>query len=247
MHNYIYKKFIIHHFKELASTNTHAFNLANNRQIFHNEIVISNKQTAGKGRKNRNWTSEDNENLYFSIILQPKINIQKINELSFISAIALRKTVESLDSGQKNIIQLKWPNDLIVNGKKTAGILLESQLSNNEAEFIVVGIGVNICDYPKDTMFQATSLQENNIITTKKILLEKFLDEFEMLYDSWLNFGFTKLKNLWLKNAYKLNEEIEVKVDNEAIKGVFIDIDDNANLILKNRDKQIKINTGDVF
>lgn len=241
-----YKNFLIHKFEELESTNSYAFFLAENKQIFHNEVIVANKQSNGKGRKNRNWVSVDG-NLYFSLALQPKISPHISSEVSFLSAIALRNAVSFFDKNQENKIELKWPNDLLINQKKVAGILLESKFIGQECQFLIVGIGVNIKDFPANSIFQASSLFHENLKTDKESFLKIFLDEFSKIYEIWQNFGFTKIINLWLKNAYKLGEEIEVKLDEEKIRGIFVNLDKNANLILKTLDKEIKINVGDVL
>ena len=220
--------------------------MAENKQIFHNEVIIANQQNKGKGRKNRNWVSV-NGNLYFSLVLQPKILPNIASEISFLSAVSLKNAVSFFDKNQANKIELKWPNDLLINQKKVAGILLESKFIGQECQFLIVGIGVNIKDFPENVMFPATSLFHENLNIDKAKFLEIFLDEFSKIYEIWQNFGFAKIRNLWLKNAYKLTEEIEVNLGEEKVRGIFVKIDENANLILKTPNEEIKINVGDVL
>jgi len=247
-----YKNFIIHEFDELSSTNSHAFDLAKNKQIFDREVITANTQSAGKGRKGRKWLSEAG-NLYFSIVLMPKntdISQENAPKLSFLAILALKNAILSLKSEKNNKIQLKWPNDLLINKKKSAGILLESAFIGGKCQFLVIGIGLNIKNHPKDVLFESTSLENEGIIAKKDQVLEKFLDEFENLYKSVENLGINKsfqnLRKLWLKEAYKINEELEIKLDNQKIKGIFETIDQDGNLMLRNN-KAVKISVGDVL
>jgi BirA family biotin operon repressor/biotin-[acetyl-CoA-carboxylase] ligase len=242
-----YKNFIIHNFDELESTNSYAFEKAKNRQMFEKEIVVATLQSAGRGRLDRKWISPQG-NLYFSLILQP---FQKgvrplVSQISFVAAVALRlaleKGVRPLAS-QSILVQNKWPNDVLINGKKVAGILLESDLQSG---FVVLGVGVNVASNPENVMFLATNLSECGVKISPENLLEKFLDEFDVLYQNWLSFGFDGVRRLWLEKAYNLGSEINVKNGEKIVKGVFEEIDLEGNLCLKIGDKIEKISTADV-
>lgn len=245
--NFTYKNFTIHQFDELESTNKTAFELANLRKIFDCEIILAKKQTAGKGRKNRNWSSAEG-NLYFSLVLQPKISIEKISLISFVAAVALRLTTEEIFADKKNQpkISLKWPNDLLIDDKKCAGILLESKLNQKDCEFVILGIGVNTHSNPDNVIFPVTNLKKFNIEITPEKFLEKFLDQFEKIYKNFLDYGFSGTRQLWLNNAYKLKEEISLKIDEEEISGIFEDLDEAGNLILQSSSGLIKISVADV-
>lgn len=238
-----YGNFTIHKFDKLDSTNSHAFNLANSQKIFDHEIIISDIQEQGRGRKDRNWQSPKG-NLYFSIILQPKISASKIHQISFVAITALQIAIEKITTSK---IEVKWPNDLLINGKKAAGILLESKINQDQCQFVVMGLGLNIKSHPQNTIFEATNLKENNCDISKQQALEKFLDEFENLYQNWLNFGFDKIRNLWLKNAYQLNATIKLKIDNETISGFFKDLDCDGNLLLQYNNQVKVISAADIL
>lgn len=235
------KNFIIHEFDELESTNQTAFELANSRKIFDGEIILAKKQTAGKGRKGRSWSSPEG-NLYFSMILQPKIDVKKIPQISFVAAVALKNTLEKLTSN----ISLKWPNDILINNKKCAGILLESKINQQNCEFVILGIGVNIESNPDNTIFLATNLKDHKINIFTKDLLQNFLTEFNLIYQNWLDFGFANIRNLWLNNAYKLKQEISINLGDQKIDGIFIDLDMDGSLILQQENQLQKISVGDV-
>jgi BirA family biotin operon repressor/biotin-[acetyl-CoA-carboxylase] ligase len=109
-----------------------------------------------------------------------------------------------------------------------------------------LGVGVNVVSNPDNVMFAATNLQECGITISPENLLEKFLDEFDALYQSWLSFGFLGIKNLWLEKAYNFGSEISLKIDEKTLTGIFEGIDLEGNLLIKIGGKIEKISTADV-
>lgn len=246
MKNWKFKNFMIHQFAELGSTNAEAFKMAAAKQIFDRDIILADCQNAGRGRMDRIWSSPKG-NLYFSLFLQSKAAAAEVAQISFVAIVALRQAVEELAKFSNEInIQNKWPNDLLINGKKVAGILLESKINQQNCEFVILGIGVNIASGPSETIFPAGNLQEFKIKTTAEILLKIFLDKFEIIYQNWQNFGFINVRNAWLSKAYKLREKISVKEGGAKIDGIFEDIDKNGSLILQVEGLRKTITTADV-
>jgi BirA family biotin operon repressor/biotin-[acetyl-CoA-carboxylase] ligase len=243
MNSTTYKTFTIHEFEELESTNKTAFEMAALGKIFDSEIILAKKQTTGKGRKNRDWSSPMG-NLYFSLVLQPKINLEKISLISFVAAVVLRLALEEISGRQK--VSLKWPNDLLINDKKCGGILLESKINQKDCEFLILGIGVNIDSNPDNVMFEATNLKDLGIEITAENFLKKFLNHFEIIYKSFLDYGFAGVRQLWLQSAYKLQEKVILKIDDEEVSGVFVDLDDLGRLVLQQGNVDIKISVADV-
>lgn len=246
--NYQFKNFIIHQFDEVDSTNSLAFSLAENKKIFANEIIVAKQQNKGRGRLDRNWESPIG-NLYFSLVLQPKIAIERISQISFVAVCAMQTAVEKIFKQQDVIakIQNKWPNDLLIDQKKVAGILLESKISNEDCKFVILGIGLNINSSPDRTIFPATNIKNFLCEISPSEMLEFFLEEFENLYESWLNFGFKNIRNLWLKNAYNLNSQTRINLGDSYADGIFQEIDEEGNFILKKHDNEIKkITYGDI-
>lgn len=242
MKNWTHKNFTIHQFDELKSTNSHAFELANLGKISDCEIILSNSQTAGRGRQNRSWSSPSG-NLYFSLILRPNVAAEKISELSFVAITALQIAVKKLS---KNLVQNKWPNDLLIDEKKVAGLLLESKISGKNCEFAILGIGLNIESNPDNVIFPAGNLKDFGIKISKEEMLKNFLDEFEKIYQNWLDFGFAGIRKLWLQNAFHLKEKITVKPQGQQLEGIFEDLDMEGNLLLKIDGEITKISAADV-
>lgn len=245
MKNWSYKNFTIHQFEQLESSNETAFAMAEAKRIFDHEIVLAEMQTAGKGRQSRVWSSPKG-NLYFSLLLRPQIEINKIPQISFLAITALRLVVADLAPDCQ--VENKWPNDLLVNAKKVAGLLLESQFFGNKCEFVIIGIGVNLASNPDQTIFPAGNLKDFGVVISAENLLQKFLDAFEELYQNYLNFGFENVRRAWILKAFQLHKKISVKNGSAEISGIFADLDEEGNLVLltENDGKKI-IAAADIF
>lgn len=203
-----------------------------------NTIVIAQKQTSGKGKGNRVWNSENNNNLYFSLIIEANNNKLDYSQVSFITSVAMRYAISEFDNKNNSIIS-KWPNDILINNKKAVGILLE--FDNNK---LIIGPGVNINFFPDNVNFNATSLKNEGIIVDKYTLLKRFLANFDYLFKEWEQNGFSSIRMKWLKSSYKLHQTIKVG----DIEGIFEDIDNDGTLIVKMANgKYHFVKSGDVF
>ena len=193
-----------------------------------NTIIIAQKQTSGKGKGNRVWNSENNNNLYFSLIIEANNNKLDYSQVSFITSVAMRYAISEFDNKNNSIIS-KWPNDILINNKKAVGILLEF---------------VNINFFPDNVNFNATSLKNEGIIVDKYTLLKRFLANFDYLFKEWEQNGFSSIRMKWLKSSYKLHQTIKVG----DIEGIFEDIDNDGTLIVKMANgKYHFVKSGDVF
>lgn len=237
MKSWSYQRFTIYEFSELESTNNKAMDLVLSRQLFDGDVVLANKQTGGKGRDGRQWISPEG-NLYFSLILTSSTAVEKIPQISFIAAISLRDSLEKLSSK----IELKWPNDVLLNGKKLAGILLE-----NDSRNVILGVGVNVDSFPTDVIFPATSLKEQNLEISREELLKNFLNKFEINYQNWQNFGFSGIRNSWLRTPYNLGKVIEIRDGNIRQRVIFKDLDEEGNMVVDKDGEMKKLTMVDVF
>ncbi|HSQ97478.1 MAG TPA: biotin--[acetyl-CoA-carboxylase] ligase [Rickettsiales bacterium] len=203
-----------------------------------NTVIIAQSQSNGKGKTNRLWNSENNGNLYFSFSLNGNNERLDYSQLSFLSGVAMREAI--LNFNINNSILLKWPNDILINQKKCCGILLEFDTLSKK---LVIGIGVNIKEFPTNVMFNSTSLLKENIIVEKYELLKEFLKNFDYLFNEWQKTGFSTIREKWINNCYKLGQTIKV---NEK-EGVFEDFDKDGTLILRTIDGVLHIKSGDIF
>ena len=148
-------------------------------------------------------------------------------------------------------VTYKWPNDVLFNGRKGAGILLETKARPDGAlEWLIIGMGVNIVSHPEDTDFPATDLRFEGCPSSVDAvsLLEAFSRHFQVWANRWLDEGFKPLRTAWLRHAIKRGEEIEVRLPKETLRGIFRDLDEDGALLLAMRSGgERRIPAGEVF
>lgn len=210
------------------------------KKFKENTVVIAKQQNNGRGKSDRIWTSENNGNLYFSLLIKAEKKELDYSQLSFLTSVALRQAMESFNQVDNKIVS-KWPNDILINNKKVCGVLLEFDFSLKN---LIIGIGVNINNFPENTIFTATSLKDEGIFIEKYQLLKEFLNNFDSLFNEWKTSGFSKIITKWLSSCYRLGKNI--KVNN--INGTFKNIDEDGTLILETEDnKTLYVKSGDIF
>ncbi len=209
-------------------------------------LVWAKEQTDGRGRRGRKWHSPPG-NLYCSLIMRPDVAAAKAAELSFVAGLAIFDALGSVgEPGHQ--VHLKWPNDVLLNDHKVAGLLLETETGGGEIpDWVILGLGVNVGVFPGDTDFPATSFRAEQWAATEVDFLESFCRHFMVWAGKWLEEGFAPIRKTWLQRCYGLGEEIEVRLDNETLKGVFTDLDEDGALVLKTADGERRITAGDVF
>jgi BirA family biotin operon repressor/biotin-[acetyl-CoA-carboxylase] ligase len=184
-------------------------------------------------------------------VTRPDCPASQAVQLSFLAAVALGEAIGKVAPPMAEVT-FKWPNDVLLNGRKAAGILLESKAARDRQglEYLLIGMGVNIQSHPDDTPFPATSLRFEGCSpdVTETALLEAFSRAFLSWVNRWLDDGFAPVRKAWLNHAARKGEEIEVKLDKETLEGVFDDLDEEGHLLLKLADGRTRtISAGDVF
>ncbi|MEQ8195601.1 MAG: biotin--[acetyl-CoA-carboxylase] ligase [Rhodospirillales bacterium] len=242
--------FSVHAYGELDSTNEEMKRLAAAGKAGHGSVVRADVQTAGRGRRGRVWVSKPG-NLYCSFLLLPRRSLNQSAQLSFVMAVAVADALEKITGGDRAVTG-KWPNDVLLRGRKIAGILLETVSVNpegEESEGIVAGLGVNIAHYPEDTAYPATSLEACGIEgQTPETVLRGVCAAFAPLYGSWLGDGFEPVRAAWLERAAGLGETIRVRFGEEDLSGVFEGLDGSGALLLLEDDgNRRQITAGDVY
>ncbi len=234
----------------LDSTNEEAKRLAQGGAS-HGAVIWAKKQTAGRGRMGREWISPEG-NLYVSILLSPDKSLEICSQLSFVAGVAAAETLEAIVPDQGGIT-CKWPNDILYNGRKLGGILLESftvpDEGGREKQWVVVGIGINIDHFPEHVIFPATCLRGAGVeIISAKIVLSRLIYNFIHRYDAWVKDGFKPIQKSWIDHAYRLGHPTEVMVGEKQYTGVFDGIDAAGRLLLRQASGAITgITAGDVF
>jgi BirA family biotin operon repressor/biotin-[acetyl-CoA-carboxylase] ligase len=227
----------------IGSTNEHAKKLARNGYP-GGTIVWAHAQTMGRGRQGNSWTSLPG-NLFMTMILRPDKNAAVSGQLSFVAAVALAETIKEFLPPAVQIA-LKWPNDLLLNGKKAAGILLESDVNGvRSVDWIIVGIGVNVAGAPEGAVgfqdFGVTGVEAGQV-------LEKLSLRLKSLYDLWLKKGFDPIRAEWLNYAHNIGATINVRLPKETFSGKFVGIDVSGALQLELQDGSRRdISSGEVF
>ena len=231
----------------VGSTNVEARRLAQ-EGAEDGTLIWAREQTAGRGRSGKDWESPVG-NLYLSLVLRPDCSPQEAAQLSFIAALGLGEAVGSTAPPME--VLYKWPNDVLINERKAAGILLESEIGADGAlDWLVLGCGVNIASYPRETAFPATSLRFEGAPAelTEVVLLEAFGRHFLSWVNRWLEEGFEPVRRHWLQHAKGLGEAIDVRLPHETLSGRFADLDETGALLLELPDgAQRKIAAGEVF
>lgn len=243
--------FQLHHYPLVTSTNDLIRDLVKQGKGQDGLIVQADQQTAGRGRRGRTWVSPVG-NLYVSMLVEkmPEQSLQEVAQIGFLTSLSMAVAINYL-LGKPKIVQIKWPNDLLINKKKCAGILLETLPPENlnDPFFIIVGIGVNIATFPLNLPYLATSLQAaqgGNEISLSK-LLKQFLEDFLPRLENWRAGNFVDIRKEWLEYACGIGEEILVHLPSETVAGIFMDLNEQGQLLLKNDAGIRKISVGDVF
>lgn len=176
------------YYEEIDSTNTEMTRLAT-KGATHGTVVVAERQTAGKGRRGRIWVSPAEGNIYLSVLLRPQMEVNKAPMLTMVMAYSVAKALQK--AGFESV-QIKWPNDLILSGKKVCGILTEMQLQGSAIDHVVVGVGINVNSkaFSEDLLDKATSLcLESGKVIQKEVLTSELLGIFWDTYAQFLEVG----------------------------------------------------------
>ncbi len=236
-------------FESIASTNTYAKKAAE-EPFVEGTVIIADEQTAGRGRLGRQWVSTKGKGIWMSIMLKPDILPADAPKLTIAAAYAVSKALAGccqLDA------RIKWPNDIVVGGRKLCGILTEMSAEADEIKSVIVGIGINANldheDFGPEVSDIATSIRlEKGSTVSRKILVASVLNEFEEIYEAFIRTGSLKpiLEEYKLKSAV-LGKEIRVISKKEEIIGLAIDISEEGHLVIKLGDGTTKeIMSGEV-
>lgn len=212
-------------------------------------LVWAREQLEGRGRQGRTWSSPPG-NLYLSLILRPDCTPAEAAQLGFVAALGLGGGVGSVAPPMVEV-RYKWPNDVLFNRRKGAGLLLESRMdASGGVDWLVLGLGVNVTSFPENTAFPATSLRFEGAPpeVDAVALLEAFARHFLTWINRWLEDGFAPIREAWLLHAYGLGETVDVRLPNETLSGRFRDLDDGGALLLEMADGRVRsIAAGDVY
>lgn len=231
----------IYHFETIDSTHTYA--VQNSEKLSLPCIIWADEQTHGRGRFDRKWESFQG-NLMCSFVIKCPVEERRLFESPFWIAMSIYKSIFPIldNNGQ---LQLKWPNDILLNQKKIAGILIEKGCNNT----LIIGIGINLISFAQNTSFPATSiLEETGIRITTEQIIQPLASVILKDAQEWKNKEFSSIKNEWLSQVAFLSERIQVNLPHQKEIGIFQGVDDYGRLRLEQQDGAVKvISAADVF
>ena len=198
-------------YKEVSSTNTIAKFLSMNG-VENGTVVISEKQTKAKGRSGKSWESPLG-GVWLSIILNPNVDHSKIPLITLATGVAVAKTLENIGVEDPEI---KWPNDIMINGKKVCGILTEAVAKFNTIESVIIGVGIDanldVEQFPEDLQEGTTTLKEVlGREGNENSLIKTFLEEFEKISEQFIHEGYEDILKEWRKRSYSIGKIVEVR------------------------------------
>ena len=238
-----------HYFPELDSTNTYARQLAE-AGAREGEIVIAEAQTQGRGRLGRRWQSPPFTNLYLSVILRPQFPPAQAPQITLTAAVALAETVASFIAQPATI---KWPNDILVGGKKLAGILSEASCDAERLHYVILGIGANL-NYaidlmPEEIRERATSIAHiTGNAVSRESFLRRLIQDLDRCYGELEDSGFAALARRWQAHFNLRDRRVRVELLDQVVEGWARGIDgDGALLVEDDKGRQQRVIAGDVI
>lgn len=210
-------------------------------------LIVTDCQTQGRGRLGRDWNSPSKKGIWMSLVLRPDIPFEQVQMLTLAASVAV---VQALFEVAQVEAGIKWPNDIIINGKKVCGILVEMNMEIESINFLVLGIGLNVNqqleDFPEDLLDKATSLKmhlealdiQKNLKRSE--LIASILLKFEAIYDKVKYGAFEEIISEWKKYSVTLGKEVSIIYKNEQYRGFAQDLTKDGKLIVRCDDGTVK-------
>lgn len=210
--------------------------------------VTARRQLEGRGRRGRPWVSEEG-NLYASLLLVDPAPAMRLGTLPLVAAVAVYRALRPLFASTPQALAIKWPNDILVDGRKINGILLESESLPGGRMAVVIGCGVNCRHHPANPAYPATDLADCGIDMDPQRLFVALAHEMATTLLQWnRGAGFDVVREAWLRGARGLGERVTVNLHDGQVTGVFEDIDADGYLcLLTENGARRRISAGDLF
>ncbi len=237
----------LYYFPQTGSTNDDAFRLGV-EGLPEGTVVLADSQTKGKGRMARIWHSPAGSNIYTSLILRPDLQPADAPQISLVAGVAVAELLEQHCSGR---VELKWPNDVLIAGKKICGILAQMKTAGEDVDFVVVGIGINVNIRPNQFPMEMRDIvislsSETGREINRHDLIISLYENFAKWYKKLLQNGFAAIKERWLDLAPMIGHDVQIMFQNEKIIGKALDLADDGSLIILTPDNEkLKISAGD--
>lgn len=219
------------HFEELDTTQRIAHEQAQ-QQAPEGTLVVCDHQTNGRGQLGRTWHEAKNEGIAMSLLVRPDVPMHRAGQLTLVAGIALAQSLRTFDVP----VTIKWPNDILINGCKVAGILTEMQTEADRISSVIIGIGINVHheQFPEGIEDRATSLVRESGRTFRRAeVVATFLNRFERLYTQWLELGFGSFVSEWETLADRLHEKVTLRTRQMTASGTLLGIDETGTIRIK--------------
>ncbi|WP_078391138.1 biotin--[acetyl-CoA-carboxylase] ligase [Shouchella patagoniensis] len=226
----------IYYYETVSSTQplAHEFAAKNEEEGI---VVLANQQEGGRGRLGRQWQAKAGDSISMTLLLRPEIDIQKAPQLTLLAAVAVTRAIEKVSGLSCDI---KWPNDILFNGKKLVGILTEMAADPDSLKYVIVGIGINCNqsarEFSNELEDVATSIRiETARPVSRAQLVAEVLNEFEWLYEQYIEKGFTTIKPLWEAHAISIHTFLFARMPQKTVYGYAHGITDDGLLCLEDK------------
>jgi BirA family biotin operon repressor/biotin-[acetyl-CoA-carboxylase] ligase len=222
--------------QSIDSTNNYAASLLKQTNVPEGTVILAHEQTRGRGQRNAVWHSEPHKNLTFSVIYKPVfLSLSEQFILSKLTAISLLKLL----TAYTNQVKIKWPNDILVNNKKIAGVLIDNIVSGSTINYTIIGVGINVNQSLFNAGLNATSLfLENNVLYDIKVVLEQFCSILELYYIKLRNNHTKEIEEIYLQHLLGLNRWLRFIYEGRMIEAMITGVCSAGKLKLLTRDMQ---------
>lgn len=221
--------------------------MGDSEPVRHGAVVVAETQTAGRGRRGRQWNSSRGTGLWFSMLLKPDISPEHAPMLTLVAAMAVARAIEQMAGIRPGI---KWPNDIVLSGKKVCGILTEMKARADGIDYIILGIGINVKvqEFPEEIVQIATSLEtECRCTIDMDILLEAVLKEFEHYYDLYMRtLDFRLMQDEYNRCLVNRDKQVKVLDPQGAYEGIARGINAQGELLVEREGRIYQVNSGEV-
>ncbi len=224
----------VYHLRSVGSTNQVAQDLGR-RGYPEGTLVVAEEQTAGRGRWQRSWWSPPEAGIWLSLVLRPQLAPYRVPQITLVAGVSC---VQAIDGCLGLRTGIKWPNDIVYDGRKLCGILVEMEAAAEQVHFLVIGIGINVnqelADFPPDLREAAVSLGMIAGRRVERLLLaQRFLEVFEEDYDRYCRDGFAAARQAWLSYQVTLGKAVRVQAGLEEFTGEACGLDDDGSLLVR--------------
>lgn len=220
-------------YREVSSTNSIAQIMARSGAP-EGTLVMSRSQASGRGRMKRQWACPPGKGILISMVLRPEISMQFVPQLTLLCGVVVAETIRKVTGCSAGI---KWPNDIVIRGKKVCGILAQSSFSRNGLEYVIIGVGINVNldtdQLPPDCQETSTSLRlELGQIVSRVKVLKQFIISWEEHYGGFLKGGHSYLRTKWVENNVTLGRNVTLNREKYPMSGMAVDISERGGLIV---------------